>query len=323
MSVGRSKGKKMKKALLAAVLILSLAACPILYFLVGPALDAVQLDTLKTLAVVAGCSVLYCFVVGEIAHNNSQMDKIWSILPEVYIWIIAVKGGMNPRLVIMAVLATLWGIRLTYNFARKGAYSIKFWTGEEDYRWKVLREKKEFQPRWKWTVFDFFFICVYQNLLVLATTLPALICMSSNAPLGPLDYVAAALMLFFIIYETVADEQQWAFHSTKNAMLSEGKKLEDLPHPYNKGFNTTGLWNVSRHPNYLAEQCVWLSLYIFSIGAGAGVFNWSIIGALLLIVLFIGSSNFGEEISLSKYPEYAAYTEQVSKFLPWKQYNKF
>lgn len=63
----------------------------------------------------------------------------------------------------MAVLATLWGMRLTFNFARKGAYSIKFWTGEEDYRWKVLRERKEFQPRWKWALFDLLFISVYQK----------------------------------------------------------------------------------------------------------------------------------------------------------------
>ena len=50
-------------------------------------------------------------------------------------------------------------------------------------------------------------------------------------------------------------------------------------------------------------------MYVFSIGAGIGVFNWSIIGALLLIVLFIGSSNFGEEISGSKYPLYAEYKQ--------------
>ena len=123
-------------------------------------------------------------------------------------------------------------------------------------------------------------------------------------------------MLGFIIYETVADEQQWAFQSRKWKMIGEGRKLEDLPAPYDKGFNTTGLWSVSRHPNYFAEQAVWVCFYIFSIAAGTGIINWSLAGALLLIVLFIGSAAFAEEISASKYPAYALYQKKVSKFFP-------
>ena len=307
----------MKKALLALIIGLSVLACPVLYFLVGPALDEVQLGTLRILLIVCGCSALYCFVVGELTHNNSQMDKLWSLLPEAYIWIIAIRGGMTPRLIVMAVLATLWGARLTFNFARKGAYRLKFWTGEEDYRWPVLREKKEFQPRWKWTLFNLFFISLYQNVLVLAITLPALISMRSNAAFGIIDGVACVLTLFFIVLETIADEQQWAFQSRKKELLAGGNQLSDLPLPYCRGFNTTGLWAHSRHPNYFSEQAIWLSLYVFSIGAGIGVFNWSIIGALLLVVLFIGSSSFGEEISSGKYPLYAEYKKKVSRFVPW------
>ena len=48
-------------------------------------------------------------------------------------------GEFSSRITIMALLVTLWGIRLTLNFARKGAYSIKFWSGKEDYRWDYLR----------------------------------------------------------------------------------------------------------------------------------------------------------------------------------------
>ena len=117
--------KKMNIPLMAALLALSIIVCPVLYFAVGPTLDAVQLETLKLLAVIAACSAAFCFIVGEATGNNSQMDKLWSLLPIAYTWVIAVKGGMNPRLVVMALLATLWGIRLTVNFARKGAYSLK------------------------------------------------------------------------------------------------------------------------------------------------------------------------------------------------------
>ncbi|MCQ2585478.1 MAG: DUF1295 domain-containing protein [Treponema sp.] len=315
----------MKKALLATmatIIGLSIFACPLVYFLVGPALDAVQIATLKTLVTVCGCSALYCFVAGELSKNNSQMDKLWSILPEVYLWIIAVQGGMKPRLVIMAVIGTVWGIRLTYNFAKKGAYSIKFWSGEEDYRWVLLRQRKEFQPRWKWMIFDFFFISIYQNTLILLTTFPALVAMNSEAALNWIDVVAIVIMAGAVLYETIADEQQWKFQSTKYKLLGEGKKLEELPYPYNKGFNTTGLWKVSRHPNYLGEQTTWVGCYIFSIAAGIGVFNWSFIGALLLIVLFIGSSTMGEQITGSKYPEYAEYKKTVSRYFPGRKYKK-
>lgn len=310
----------MKKAVMAVIIGLSLIGCPILYFTLGPALDAVQFDTLKILLIICGCSVLFCFVVGELAHNNSQMDKLWSILPEVYIWIVAIRGGLHPRLIVMAVLATIWGVRLTFNFARKGAYKLRFWEGEEDYRWAVLRNKKEFQPHWKWLLFNLFFISLYQNVLILCTTLPALISMNATAPFGWIDGIAAALMLGFIVLETVADAQQWKFQTAKKALLKTGTPLSDLPAPYNKGFNTLGLWSRSRHPNYLGEQGVWASLYLFSVGARVGIVNWSIIGALLLIVLFLGSSAFGEEISASKYPEYANYQKCVSKFIPWKKY---
>ena len=310
--------KKMNIPSMATLLILSIIVCPILYFTVGPKLDGTQLDTLKILGIIAACSATYCFIVGEATGNNSQMDKLWSLLPFAYTWIIAAMGGMSPRLVVMAVLATIWGIRLTWNFARKGAYRLKFWEGTEDYRWAVVRSGPAFKKRWAWALFDLGFISIYQNALVLMTTFPALVSMRSDKPFGVVDGIAATLMLGFIIWETVADEQQWAFQSKKWAMINDGKKLEELPAPYNKGFNTTGLWSRSRHPNYFAEQGTWASFYIFSIGAGIGIVNWSIIGALLLIVLFQGSSSLAEEISGGKYPEYVDYCHSVPRYFPGK-----
>ena len=169
-------------------------------------------------------------------------------------------------------------------------------------------------------LFNLFFISVYQNALVLMTTFPALVLMHVEVPFGWVDGIAATLMLGFIVYETIADEQQWAFQSTKWKMIGEGKKLEELPAPYSKGFNTTGLWKRSRHPNYFAEQGTWCAFYLFTVGGGIGIVNWSVIGALLLIVLFLGSSAFAEEISAGKYPGYAHYCQTVSRFFPGKPY---
>jgi len=310
----------MNVKLIGSLLAVSLIACPLLYFFVGPVLDACQMETLKVLLWICGGSALYCFVVGELTRNNSQMDKLWSLLPIAYTWVIAAGGGFAVRLVVMACLATLWGARLTFNFARKGAYKLRFWEGEEDYRWIILRSKKEFQPRWKWMLFDLLFVSIYQNALVLMITFPALVLMNVDKPFGWMDALAAALMLGFIVYETVADEQQWAFQSAKWKMLREGRKLEELPAPYNKGFNTVGLWSVSCHPNYFAEQAIWFCFYLFTVAGGIGLVNWTLAGALLLVVLFLGSSAFAEEISAAKYPAYAAYCRKVSKFFPGRRF---
>lgn len=295
------------------------------FVLGGLELSKLQLDTLFMLVVICVISMAYCFIVGELTLNNFQMDKLWSILPILYAWIMTIKSGMHPRLVIMATLVTIWGIRLTLNFAKKGAYSIKFWQGEEDYRWIVLRKNPHLNKRWKWALFDLFFISIYQNALVLAITLPMLVTMTSSRVLNSYDLLIAALLLGFIILETIADQQQMAFQTTKYKLLKQGMKLEDLPSPYNKGFNTLGLWSRSRHPNYFSEQSIWVVLYLFCISAGVvsyGFFNWTVVGSMVLILLFIGSSAFSEGVSKQKYPAYQDYINKVSKYIPYKKYTE-
>jgi steroid 5-alpha reductase family enzyme len=94
-----------------------------------------------------------------------------------------------------------------------------------------------------------------------------------------------------------------------------------LTHPYDKGFVQSGFWGIVRHPNYAAEQAIWMVFYLFSIVATGIVINWSIAGCILLVLLFKGSSDFSENISSDKYPDYTKYQEQVPRFLPlkWKK----
>lgn len=316
----------MRKTLPTVILALVVVTLSVLGFVLGGFnLSQNQLDTLLILGIICGVSVLYCFVVGEITGNNSQMDKLWSILPIAYVWVVAGKGGMNPRLVVYAIIVTLWGIRLTFNFARKGAYRLKFWEGEEDYRWEILRKKKPLTNRFLWAMFNLFFISIYQNVLILGMTLPSLAVMDSTAAFGAFDIVAAVLAVACLLLETISDEQQWRFHQTKKKLLAEGKALSELPAPYDLGFNTTGIWGYMRHPNYLGEQSIWVCLFIFAIGAGVttyGIFNWSIIGPMFILLLFSGSSAFGESVSSKKYPLYKAYQQQVFKYLPFRRFNR-
>ena len=196
----------------------------------------------------------------------------------------------------------------------KGAYQWRFWLGEEDYRWLILRQKPEFNPRWKWMFFNLLFISGYQNVLILLFTLPAIIALQNNtSPLAIYDWIIAGLILFFILFETIADIQQWNFQSKKHAMIQSGVMLTG---DYKKGFRDQGLWAYCRHPNYLAEQAIWVCFYLFGLSAGGQWFNWSIAGCLLLIVLFQGSSGFSEEVSSGKYPEYREYQKRVPQFIP-------
>ena len=299
---------------IASLLVITLLVVPILTYYFGTPLTDFQVEALKSVIYVNVGVIVYCFVVGEITGNSSQVDKLWSLIPIVYAWIIADYGGYSPRLVLMTALVALWGFRLTYNFSRHGAYTIKFWEGKEDYRWQILRDKKEFQPKWKWTLFNLFFISGYQNILILLFTLPILVALQFNdTPLGILDAVAAILMLLFIIFETIADNQQWNYQSKKHEKI---KNHEPLTGDYKKGFLDKGLWALSRHPNYFAEQGVWISFYLFSVAASGQWLNWSISGCLLLVVLFQGSSEFSEEISAGKYPQYKDYQAMVRRFLP-------
>jgi steroid 5-alpha reductase family enzyme len=316
----------MKKNIGTIIIVIITLLLSVLGFVLGGfELSQLQLDTLSILIIICVISMIYCFIIGEITKNNSQMDKLWSILPIVYAWIVVGKSGMNLRLVVMAILITLWGVRLTLNFAKKGAYSIKFWSGEEDYRWVVLREDPNLNKRWKWALFNLFFISIYQNALVLAISLPLVAVMESTVSFGIFDAIVAALLLGFIILETIADKQQMTFQTKKYELLDQGMKLEDLPSPYDKGFNTQGVWGRSRHPNYFAEQSIWVVLYFFCISAGVTnyfFFNWTLIGSMFLILLFIGSSNFSEGISLKKYPAYKEYINNVSKYAPLRKYSE-
>jgi len=92
----------------------------------------------------------------------------------------------------------------------------------------------------------------------------------------------------------------------------------EVPEKYKKGFVQTGLWGRMRHPNYAAEQAIWIVFYFFSVAASGNWLNWSVMGAILLVLLFWGSSSFSESISSGKYPDFAKYKKRVPRFIPFK-----
>jgi steroid 5-alpha reductase family enzyme len=307
-----SKNSIMKKTLVTLSLSLLLIPC---FALFGDFnVSNVQMDILADLVLTYLVVATLCFVVSQVAKNYSQVDKLWSIIPLVFIWIIAFEGGLTPKLLLMAGIATVWGIRLTYNFNRRGGYSWRFWSGDEDYRWKILMKNPLLQGHVRWSLFNFLFISFYQLLLLLMITLPMLLVVgASNPNIELADVLLSILFLGLVVWETVADQQQWEFQTEKHRLIAEGKAL---PMEYAKGFLSRGLWNLSRHPNYFAEQSIWVVFYLFSVVSTGSVFNWTMIGCVLLIILFQGSAKFSEGITSSKYPAYSNYQKITPKFIP-------
>ena len=264
-------------------------------------------------------TILICFIVGELTRNFSQVDKIWSIMPIVYSGVTLYAYPYSPRVLIMTLLVTFWGLRLSYNFYRKGGYSIIPWKGEEDYRWAVLRQNPRLKG-FRTTIFNLLFISFYQQVLIMLFSTPLLLAAQhADKTLTGLDCLAAGFMFLFIMIETIADNQLYNFHLQKQNKISRTDKFANS---LNNGFMIDGMWKYVRHPNFAAEQSVWVSFYFFGVAASGQWLNWTLSGPVLLILLFIGSSDFTESISKQKYPQYQNYQKIIPKFIPVNLKNK-
>lgn len=260
------------------------------------------------------------FVAAEINRNFSQVDRAWSILPNLYVLHFALWARLNgtpsERVEFLASATMLWSARLTFNYARKGGYSI----GSEDYRWSIIRS---YVPAIVFTVFDATFIATIQSVLLYAFSAgPTYILMLTSkfeAPITRWDWMYMGTMLMLVVMEYVSDGQQWDFHEAKRKYRETAKvpkaheyTQEDL----DRGFNVKGMWAFSRHPNFTAEQLIWFVLYQWSCSASRTMHNWSAAGSLSLILLFQGSTMLTEWITSGKYPDYKDYVEKVGCFMP-------
>jgi steroid 5-alpha reductase family enzyme len=132
--------------------------------------------------------------------------------------------------------------------------------------------------------------------------------------------------LLLLAYETIADQQQWNFHREKRKALpgepAGGESVADkVAERYRvdveRGFLSSGLFRYSRHPNYFGEIAIWWCFYFLSALQKGTLINWSVLGALLLSLLFVGSTWFTESITSPKYPAYAKYQKATSAIIPW------
>jgi len=272
-------------------------------------LSGVSENSLVTVSIIVLCSAILTFIFNFFTKEYSWTDRLWSTLPIYMAWLYYFKV-QNEVLLITALLVTVWGLRLTFNFSRKGGFNEK-----EDYRWAYLRNK--LGSGFVWQIFSLLFIAFYQQALFIGFTSPFYL-ISESMVSNNLTYVFAILAILFLVLETIADQQQWVFQEEKYGRKKKELKFEK---EFTQGFRTSGLFSISRHPNYLGELGFWWSIYFLCSTTVGDLVNLTAIGPVLLTLLFIGSVSFTEGISRNKYKDYDWYRKKVSAVFPlfWKR----
>ena len=268
-------------------------------------MQTIPVPLLITMVLTAVC-ILYAFFYGLFTRNYSTVDRLWSVLPAVYV-LIWLPGFINsPRFISAGILVIAWAVRLTRNFAVKGGFKVeKGHFAVEDYRWEVMREK--IPGRVVFEIFNFFFISLFQLILIFAFTYPLYLAGTSFKPLGAGDITLFVIYALLLTMETVADEQQFAYYGKRKG--SDDPRIA-------LGFNTFGLWKYSRHPNYVCEMGQWAIVSLYPLAAGLAWFP-SGSAVIVLVSLFIGSTILAEGITGRKYPGYAAWKKATPAWIPF------
>jgi len=248
----------------------------------------------QTLLVILGMmSILW--IISVIIKNASIVDLFWGfgfVLINVFYFISS--EGFGPRKIILLVLVTFWGLRLSGYLAWRNIGK------GEDYRYRQFRSKYGEERYW-WI--SFFQTFILQGVLMWLISAPLLGAQyyGPEKGLGILDYAGIALWITGFIFEAGGDYQLARFKadpSNKRKVLS------------------SGLWRYTRHPNYFGDSAVWWGYGFVCLAAGS---LWPVLGSILMTALIIKVSGVAllENNLVDKKPEYREYIERTSTFFPW------
>lgn len=246
-------------------------------------------DVVATL-VIFGWSMAY--------DNSSFYDAYWSVIPPAIVlyWISLAEPGVVPfRTALVLLVVWLWGVRLTWNWARG-------WTGLDHEDWRYVDFREQF-PKAYWLV-SFGGIHFFPTLIVFAgmyAVYPALV--TGARPVGWIDALALVVGLVAVALEFFADNQLRAF------VLGPKRPGETL---------RTGLWAHSRHPNYLGEILFWWSLYLFGVAADPGWLGRGLFGPAAMTAMFVFVSiPLLEKRSLERRANYQQVIDEIPMLIPW------
>jgi steroid 5-alpha reductase family enzyme len=123
-----------------------------------------------------------------------------------------------------------------------------------------------------------------------------------NGPLRWMDLPAIAVTVSAILIEAFADKQLRTYI---------------LKNPGTDKTLDSGLWRISRHPNYLGEILFWWGLYLFALAANPGWW-WVIVGPAAITLMFLFASiPMMEKRMMERRKDYKEYCKKVPVLLPF------
>jgi steroid 5-alpha reductase family enzyme len=247
---------------------------------------------LTTLAAVfAAMFVLWLLSLAK--RDASVVDPFWGIGFVLVVWVaFATNRHEPPRSLLLAVLTTIWGARLSLFLLWRN------WGHGEDRRYQAMRAQHG--ERFWWV--SLMTVYLLQGIILWFVSLPIQV-VSVNAlasSLSWLDVVGVAVWGTGVFFETIGDWQLARFKADPN---NAGKVMD------------RGLWRYTRHPNYFGDFCVWWGL--FQIAAAGGAW-WTVLSPLLMSVLLLKVSGVTllEKTITERRPDYAAYQARTNAFFP-------
>ena len=227
-------------------------------------------------------------------NNVTHVDIMWSlffVLNALYFYTVFTPS-LRSTLILFLVL--LWGLRLSVYLA------IRNWGKSEDARYLKIRQNNEPNFRYK----SAYIIFGFQSILAWIVGSILFMAIENDHPLTWLDSLGLLITLCGIIYESIADYQLMQF---KNDIKNRGKLLQ------------SGLWKLSRHPNYFGEILVWWGFFITTLVTGI---HFNLIAPLLMTFLILRFSGVTllEANLIKKFNGYDDYQKKVNTIIPrfWK-----
>lgn len=239
--------------------------------------------------------VTLLWILSVFITDVSIVDLFWGFgFVVVNAFYVFMSDELNARKILILVLVSVWGLRLTIYLA------IRNIGKGEDFRYQEFRRTYGAKRYWWFSYFQTFLL---QGVLIMIVSLP-LLGISSGSQSGNLNLLDCFGILVWII--------GFSFEAGGDFQLSRFKR-----DPNNRGkVLNTGFWKYTRHPNYFGDSAVWWAFAIFSIAAGG---YWQVIGSVamtLLIITVSGVALLEKTLNKSK-PQYHEYIQKTSSFFPW------
>jgi steroid 5-alpha reductase family enzyme len=233
------------------------------------------------------------WLLSLVLKNASIVDIVWGLGFVITSWVLALTiDGDSTRQILLAVMVGAWGLRL-------GGYLAKRNIGHgEDWRYKAMRKKKGA----RFGLISLVTVFGLQGVLMWVVSLPVMFGNSDATPgVGPLAVIGVMVWAVGLSFEAVGDWQLAKFKKDPN---NAGKVMQ------------TGLWSLTRHPNYFGDALLWWGIGIVGAETGTGVVGF--IGPVVMTVFLLRVSGVPMlERSLMKRREgYAEYAARTSAFIP-------